>query len=363
MSEVLSLNEIDTLLDAIHTPSTPSGNERLYDFKKPELLSSAQQRLLEKHFNNVRMDISNYFANMFEQTSFLNFVSIDCATIESFINQNKSQSYLYKFELGSVGGYISVDASLFTTLFAKEKYDPNNSGGKFEKGVCCNYLARPVLEKLKPLFSFSGKKSEYTKIENTTQPVNNYSTSIIISTELNTTGSDGKSICTGKISYILSKELISKMKFDGILKNDNIVYLKHEKGNAAAVAGELLVQDNAKIENGKLYKFNSTYSNRVDIYHNGKKIAVANPIIFFGNYSVKVTNIFTVEQNANSQKTKAVIGRFTIPENAILNKDQIINLDRDPSDFVDIEKDGKTIAQGEIIATDNFFGVKITSIL
>ena len=130
MPDTLCMHEIDDLLSAISPPSTPSNNKRQYDFKKPALLSSAQQKVLEKHFNNVRADISNYFTNMFEQTSFLNSVSIDCATIESFINQNQSQSYLYKFELDSVGGYIALDASLFTILFAKEKYDSNNAGDR-----------------------------------------------------------------------------------------------------------------------------------------------------------------------------------------------------------------------------------------
>lgn len=395
MPNILSPNDIDALLDCIRDGKSSINSETdfdipdsnikdYYDFKKPDIISRFQIEKIGKFMEEVIPDISNYFTNLLEKkTTFHlcnNYDSIFHITLGDFIFFCPQPCYMYSFTINGEVCYFEIDPILFNNDFLKRN-DKNNEIekiGKFELNVCLNCLVKPILEIIKPMFYLNGKKVNYSKIENTEHYIkNNNEMFVCISMELL---HPDKNI-SKYLNIALSRGLISKMKENGIIKTDDVVFIGNEKGNAEVVLGKFHLENESEIEVGKIYEVNSSSYSNVDILLDNKIIATGLPLKFFNNYSVEVDlsnkelyenqvldkdsdkesceSQCKVGQSIKNLNTKVVVGRFVLPNNTKLEDKQIINLDRNACDPFDIVFNGKIIAKAEPFASDEILGVKI----
>lgn len=399
MANILSTNEIDDLLNVIQSDTSGKSDEDadssigydfsaeqsehkiFYDYKQPQIISEFQTEKLKKLFEDAVSDISSYFSKLLDNEITFSlpyqYDAVTQMTVETFIRACPNPTYLYTFEINGSHGYIEIDPLLFNHDFLKRTDESKETVkiGKFERSVCLNYIVKPILEKIKSMFYLDGKKCNFTKIENTDLHIKDAGNmAVCISIERKTSNKDSKEESLQLINIALPHNLVSKMKYDGILKNNEIVFISNEEGNAKAILGGFYIEDESKLEVGKIYELNKKHFESLDIVVDEKTIAYANPCLFWGNFSIEINQVIdnsgisceslmeehmTAGQYKKHANTKAILGRFVMPNSNKLEEKEIINLDRPASELLDIEYNGRLVAKAEIFVNSSIFGVKI----
>lgn len=383
MSEILSQSEIDNLLMGIDAAETSEiipcgdGNSKVkkYYFSRPDVVSAHQKNMVANFVDSIIPSISTYLTQLLDEELRIFTLAIDELSTEEFQRCITNDTYLYKYEIGSLYGYMELDPVFFNETFLKRSgKNKCDSLGLFEKSICNNYLIKPILGKLKPLFSFNNKECVFSKISST--PSSSFENLregiLLISIELNLIngGSDG-----GIIDIAIPKNILTKMKTNGFLKDDNIVFPRKEKGNSEVIVGSFFIENKSKLEKGKVYVLNQSADDCFTVMSAGKKVAEAEVVIIDNdNLGIRVVHVPGVNslqnnmqkklgQNLVPPNTKVVLGNFELPVQNKLKEGDVILLDSHSGEPFDIVQNGAVIAKGEIYVVEENLAVQVISIL
>jgi len=118
MTDVLSQDKIDKLLDAINKGTTESENFKpaagsrkikIYDFKRPDIFSRDQiNRMTTIHETFARLITTSFFAK-FRKYIHFHVASVDCLTYEEFLRSIPYPTTLGVIEMNPLKGNIVME--------------------------------------------------------------------------------------------------------------------------------------------------------------------------------------------------------------------------------------------------------------
>ncbi|MBN2803198.1 MAG: flagellar motor switch protein FliM [Deltaproteobacteria bacterium] len=125
MAEVLSQNEIDSLLSAITAgelqtrevkETVRSRKIKIYDFKRPDKFSKDQIRMLNNIHEGFARYANTYLTTLLRTMVNIDVVSIDEITYEEFIRTIANPTVIAVFEMGNLEGNAVIEINLSIVL-------------------------------------------------------------------------------------------------------------------------------------------------------------------------------------------------------------------------------------------------------
>ena len=354
MSEVLSQDEIDRLLNAISsgnsdsesTPNLNIGNSRkikIYDFKRPDRFSKEQVRSISYAFETFSRNMTAKLSSYLETLVHIYVASVDQLTFEEFIRSIPTPCSLCPAEWDTSDFEKTYENKYFTLTEIDPELALQILHGKITENINSEDSKNDIIKSIGRTTSYFEsdilRRLIYTQFyEEITNCLNNMGTQ-------NRTNLGFKSK-KGNPAYVL--------------KNPTLDHLYYEQNPQFAQ----IVPPNEMI---------MLITLEMKIRNESGMINICLPYPFVRDILIK-GNILMTRSNTTNQEfglqvlpgnATTSLGDFNIPEGAKLSEGLIIELPKlagEPIDLVD-KKTGKIFAKGEVVVIDENFGVRVTEVL
>ncbi|MGC9212171.1 MAG: flagellar motor switch protein FliM [Athalassotoga sp.] len=140
MADILSQNEVDTLLKALAAGDLSAEEVKVeetkkvkpYDFTRPSKFSKEQIRTIEMVHENFARGVSNYFSARLRSFVDITKASTDQITYNEFIRSISSPSFLFVFTAEELNGNVVIEINLKVIFSIIDKL-LGGGGGLYQK--------------------------------------------------------------------------------------------------------------------------------------------------------------------------------------------------------------------------------------
>ena len=355
MTEVLSQDEINQLLEAISSASFSSeesnriSNQRrikIYDFKRPDKFSKVQIRNFSRIHEKYARALTNTLTKARKDLVQVFVASVDQMTFEEFTRSVPSPTFLATLKMHPMGPiFIEVDKFGADILLTgrSNKDDSNNEFANLLDDQPARDLANNLIVNLKPAWE-------------------NY--------------------CSCK-DAVLIEELESNPQFlDAVFPEEMIVLITFEckltdlDGESQEFMINLVYPScsiDKKIENSLNGLYKSDKKKIINLMHK-KHIGANSMTNIEDGYDDDEDNVKTAEQKREDRlgRLKDILVKVDVRLGATQQKlgdlfkieeGTIVQLDKYAGDAVDIYVADRLFARGEVVVIDENFGVRVTEVM
>ena len=146
-------------------------------------------------------------------------------------------------------------------------------------------------------------------------------------------------------------------------KGEIIIPLTYPEPDTIIEVGCFRLEDNFKIKKNMIFESNKLAGDPLDIYKNGKQVALGEGVIIDDIRGVRVTENVKAPKEEIFYNTKIIFGGCITEPEEKFGEGRILELREWWNEPAKVIKDNKVIAYGEILVMDESFGVKITEVV
>lgn len=378
--------EVDNILSGELPPSSdcfavnPTKKIKLYDFRRPDHWGAEDLRAIYNFFVPVTQEIEALFASIRNEKCSVSVSSIDQLTNLEFTRSIPSKCFLFDYDFNNSGFFIEMDPAVGKSLL-KQSPEVFPEVTKFDVDVMQNFFIKNVVEIFnRKLFEkLPGTNDELkaaltkqcteTKIITSTVIQPQQQMCCLVSLELHV-GNEG-----GMINLQFSDPFMRLLQNAGFFgfnwKQPEVQYLSSIKSkkleNNLFVELGRFCSDLVQLEPGKIYIFDRKYYDPLDLVYKNQVIHRGEVVLVDENFAIRINDdgkkpdVTYTEENYIS----VVLGACYHTDDVIKNiiDGTVIELNTYAGYPSPVIKNGKLVAYGEIIVSDDNFGVRIIEVV
>lgn len=378
--------EVDNILNGNLPPSenhfaiNPTRRVKMYDFCRPDHWGAEDLRAIYNLFAPVAQEIEALFASIRNEKCSVSVAAVDQLTNMEFLRSIPSKCFLFDYDFNNSGMLLEIDPEVGKNLI-KQSAETFPEVTKFDVDVMqtffinqiVNIITSKILEKTgnidEQLKNKIQKKFTETKILTSTviQPQNQMCCLVTLNLHV------GNS--TGMLNIQLNDCYLSLLREAGFFgfnwKQPEVQYLSSIKSrkqeNNLFVEFGRFCSDRVQLEVGKIYIFDRKYYDPLDLVYKNQVIHRGNVVVIDENFGLKITN----EDNApdvtytEENYISVLLGSCYHSDDVIgtIKEGTILELNTYAGYASPIIQDGALVGYGEIIVSDDNFGVRIIELV
>lgn len=385
LAEALGV-EVDNILNGEFPPSAdhfainPNKRVKVYDFCRPDHWGAEDLRSIFNFFVPVAQEIEALLASIRNEKCSVSVSSIDQLTNMEFLRSIPAKTFLFDYDFNNAGYFIEMDPAVGKALL-KQNYESFPEVTKFDVDVMqtffiqniVNIFTNKLLEKVGNIDE--NLKTQITKhfteaktITSTViQPQNQMC--CLVTLELHVGNEAGMLNLQFNDCFM---NLLRQAGFFGFnWKQPEVQYLNSIKSqkqeNNLFVEFGRFCSDKVQLEEGKIYIFDRKYYDPLDLVYKNKIIHQGQAVVVEENFALRIgddknlPDVTYTEENYIS----VLLGSCYHSDEVIksIQEGTILELNTYAGYPSSIIRDGKLVAYGEIIVSDENFGVRITEVL
>ena len=375
---VLNQNEIDTLLTAIASdeefkPVNRTRKIKIYDFERPDKFSKEELREISNVSETIAREFTKYFASEYEIFPKCHVASVDQLTCEEFLRSIPMPTPCINFSWMVSEGIFEMDWEVFFNGFMGAKLKRPRDINGLEKNFFIRDIYTPIEEIIHREFSNTiGKEMPaITEQEFADNPQFLFKYNSPAEMGILVTFEVSLNNVKEFIQLFLSEDLVKSLRENGFFserksfqkKGEIIIPLTYPEPDTIIEVGRFHLEDNFKIKKNMIFESNKLAGEPLDIFKNGRQVALGEAVIIDDNRGVRVTENVGTPKEETFYNTKILYGGCSTEAEEKFGEGRILELREWWNEPAKVIKDNKVIAYGEILVMDESFGVKITEVV
>ena len=375
---VLNQNEIDTLLTAIASdeefkPVNRTRKIKIYDFERPDKFSKEDLRDISNVSETIARELTKLFASKYEIFPKFHVASVDQLTCEEFLRSIPMPTPCMNFSWMDSEGIFELDREVFFDGFMGAHLEKARDLNGLEKNLFTRDIYSPIEEIIYREFSTKADKKlpEITEQEFVDNPQflikhNSFSEMgllVVFEVSLNNVEK--------QMNLFLTDDLVKALRENGFFserkffqkKGEIIIPLTYPEPDTIIEVGRFRLEENFKIKKNMIFESNKLAGDALDIYKDGKQVALGEGVVIDDNRGVRVTENVETPEEETFYNTKIIYGGCSTEAEEKFGEGRILELREWWNEPAKVIKDNKVIAYGEILVIDESFGVKITEVV
>ncbi len=375
---VLNQNEIDTLLTAIasdeeYKPVKSARKIKIYDFERPDKFSKEELREISYVSETISLELTKFFASEYEIFPKFHVASVDQFTCEEFLRSIPTPTPCINFSWMDSEGIFEMDWEVFFNGFMGTKLKHPRDINGLEKNVFSRDIYNPIEEIIHREFSNNAynelpKITEQEFVDNPQFLIKHNSFTemgvlVVFEVSLNNVKNQMNLFLTDDLVAALREKDFFSYKEHSHKKDEIIIPLAYPDPDTIIEVGRFRLEDNFKIKKNMIFESNKLAGDPLNIYKNGKQVALGEGVIIDDNRGVRVTENVETTEEETFYNTKIIYGGCSTEAEEKFGEGRILELREWWNEPAKVVKDNKVIAYGEILVMDESFGVKITEVV
>lgn len=378
MTGTLSEEIVNKLAKVLPDQAKKERRVKIYDFCRPDKWSKKQMRIMWNLFEKVGNKLVSDFASMISFSCSIKPFTVDQLINIEFQQSIPNSSFISDYSYNQGGFVIEIDPE-FGKVLLKQNSQAYPEIQTFDLDVMKHYFTDKITEEIyNCIFErFATIKELTPQDRNAIQlPFSSYTTYLgnllqtphqmcmLVGLECNVGNTKG--YINLQFSDVYLSTLYNLGFFDDGYPEVKIEQLHDIKTPAR---DELLTVEfgrfndvNVDLEVGKILIFEKKFYTPLNLVYKNKVIHTGQAVVIDENMGLRITDEDLPDLTYTEEKYLSVqLGStFYLPEEIeTLKKDSIIELNKMAGEFSAIIKNGQPVAYGEIIVSDENFGIRI----